>query len=154
MDEQKLTDEQIQTAWNLLCALAQQPVRDWKAIAETIFAAGMKSQRSIDQAEAEKEEKAHLQTIGKPWPAKTVPHDYLSTACYHQEHVRCRKQCKFCGVPCKCSCHAAKQQAEPVSDPIEILRYIVTNTDSGYDVLASHGLDEARRFLAALDKEK
>jgi hypothetical protein len=35
-----------------------------------------------------------------------APHDYLSTACLHGLHDRCRKQCKFCSVACKCACHA------------------------------------------------
>lgn len=33
-------------------------------------------------------------------------HDYLSTACHHGQHDRCRKECKFCAVPCKCACHS------------------------------------------------
>lgn len=43
-------------------------------------------------------------------------HDYLSTACHHGIHLNCRKQCKFCGVPCKCVCHGdvSRAQAVPV----------------------------------------
>jgi hypothetical protein len=32
-------------------------------------------------------------------------HVYLSTACHHEEHDRCRKQCKFCQSKCNCRCH-------------------------------------------------
>ena len=32
-------------------------------------------------------------------------HAYLSTACRHGLHDRCRKTCKFCGTACLCSCH-------------------------------------------------
>lgn len=32
-------------------------------------------------------------------------HDYLSTACLHLIHNRCRLTCKFCKEPCKCPCH-------------------------------------------------
>jgi len=32
-------------------------------------------------------------------------HDYLSTACYHELHERCRLVCKFCETPCACICH-------------------------------------------------
>lgn len=32
-------------------------------------------------------------------------HQYLSTACYHELHLECRKQCKFCKVHCLCDCH-------------------------------------------------
>lgn len=34
-------------------------------------------------------------------------HDYLSTACHHGLHDRCRQSCKFCGTKCQCECHAA-----------------------------------------------
>lgn len=32
---------------------------------------------------------------------------YTSTACMHAQHESCRRQCKFCGRDCLCSCHAA-----------------------------------------------
>ena len=32
-------------------------------------------------------------------------HVYTSTACHHGMHDRCRKECKFCGVKCRCACH-------------------------------------------------
>ena len=35
----------------------------------------------------------------------SAEHDYVSTACHHGLHDRCRGQCKFCGVKCGCSCH-------------------------------------------------
>lgn len=31
-------------------------------------------------------------------------HVYISTACYHGLHDRCRQSCKFCSTPCRCSC--------------------------------------------------
>lgn len=34
-----------------------------------------------------------------------VGHAYLSTACYHQLHEQCRKECKFCPAKCCCKCH-------------------------------------------------
>jgi hypothetical protein len=34
-----------------------------------------------------------------------VTHDYLSTACHHDLHDRCRQVCKFCDVGCRCDCH-------------------------------------------------
>jgi CHC2 zinc finger len=34
-----------------------------------------------------------------------VYHDYVSTACVHDRHERCRQFCKFCGVKCRCACH-------------------------------------------------
>jgi len=35
-------------------------------------------------------------------------HDYLSTACWHGLHPRCRDDCKFCAAECACRCHRAK----------------------------------------------
>lgn len=32
-------------------------------------------------------------------------HEYISTACHHGIHARCRKMCKFCDQPCGCHCH-------------------------------------------------
>jgi hypothetical protein len=34
-----------------------------------------------------------------------VTHTYISTACHHELHRRCRDLCKFCEEPCSCSCH-------------------------------------------------
>ncbi|WP_280391490.1 hypothetical protein [Nocardia wallacei] len=33
-------------------------------------------------------------------------HDYLSTACLHELHDRCRLTCKWCPSTCRCACHA------------------------------------------------
>jgi hypothetical protein len=38
------------------------------------------------------------------------PHRYLSTACRHQLHDRCREVCKFCDAPCICSHHQADER--------------------------------------------
>ena len=35
---------------------------------------------------------------------KVYPH-YWSTACIHDRHDECRRTCKFCDQPCRCSCH-------------------------------------------------
>jgi hypothetical protein len=32
-------------------------------------------------------------------------HEYLSTACHHEIHDRCRFNCKYCDHPCQCECH-------------------------------------------------
>lgn len=40
----------------------------------------------------------------RPAPDPTA-HDYLSTACHHGLHDRCRKVCKFCPTACRCVCH-------------------------------------------------
>ena len=44
-------------------------------------------------------------------------HEYLSTACLHGLHGRCRRTCKFCLVLCgclhpKCPCAQVRQAAE------------------------------------------
>ena len=41
-------------------------------------------------------------------------HRYLSTACLHGLHDRCRKVCKFCGQPCVCDeCRHTTADEEP-----------------------------------------
>jgi hypothetical protein len=35
-------------------------------------------------------------------------HDYLSTACLHGLHDRCRLVCKFCAAACRCGCHGER----------------------------------------------
>jgi hypothetical protein len=47
-----------------------------------------------------------------------MTHDYLSTACYHEDltggdpglHAACRRTCKFCDAPCACPRHASAGQ--------------------------------------------
>lgn len=63
-------------------------------------------------------------------------HQYISTACHHELHDRCRKSCKFCAVACQCPCHGDRA---PVVNPAQ--------PDSGewlerIDALKSEGLAE------------
>lgn len=56
-------------------------------------------------------------TGSQPQPVVSQPHVYLSTSCYHGDHVYCRAgvrgdgkakrpaTCKFCDSRCICSCH-------------------------------------------------
>jgi len=37
-------------------------------------------------------------------------HQYVSTACQHGLHARCRQKCKFCDVDCLCLCHRSNIQ--------------------------------------------
>lgn len=39
----------------------------------------------------------------------TYGHAYWSTACRHQRHEQCRDACKFCDVPCGCTCHLLRK---------------------------------------------
>lgn len=39
-------------------------------------------------------------------------HQYTSTACMHELHDRCRKNCKYCGNGCLCECHRAAEAQE------------------------------------------
>ncbi len=32
-------------------------------------------------------------------------HSYISTACHHDSHSKCRLHCKFCRSLCECPCH-------------------------------------------------
>jgi hypothetical protein len=49
---------------------------------------------------------------GRPEEATVTEHEYLSTACHHQLHERCRLVCKFCQIPCACECHRAESYDE------------------------------------------
>jgi hypothetical protein len=59
------------------------------------------------------------------------PHVYVSTACHHGKHGKCRNTCKYCDEPCACrECdHAsARDLPEPWVDQArgvarELLRY-------------------------------
>jgi hypothetical protein len=35
-------------------------------------------------------------------------HEYMSTACFHNKHVECRRVCKYCPQECICPCHKKK----------------------------------------------
>lgn len=46
-----------------------------------------------------------------------IEHDYLSTACLHGLHDRCRLRCKFCYTECECTCgHQDLQMDQAVLD--------------------------------------
>lgn len=36
-------------------------------------------------------------------------HVYLSTACFHELHESCRETCKYCSIPCVCTCHVEER---------------------------------------------
>lgn len=40
-----------------------------------------------------------------------IAHPYISTACQHQQHDRCREVCKFCPARCLCPCHPKTDDA-------------------------------------------
>ena len=53
-----------------------------------------------------------------------MEHEYLSTACLHEEHAYCQAksgqagpktpaQCKFCSAPCVCQCHQEARSVAP-----------------------------------------
>lgn len=47
-----------------------------------------------------------------------MPHNYLSTACFHEVHGdACRKTCKFCDAPCFCTCHRNPVSGERAAVP-------------------------------------
>lgn len=39
--------------------------------------------------------------------SELITHKYVSTACQHELHDRCRRVCKFCETKCLCNCHEA-----------------------------------------------
>lgn len=46
-------------------------------------------------------------------PAFSDHANYVSDACHHGLHHRCRVLREFCGEDCKCECHDAKDAPEP-----------------------------------------
>lgn len=57
-------------------------------------------------------------TSNDPIAEYVVVHQYVSTACQHQLHARCRRTCKFCETYCLCACH---RTFKAVEDPEFIL---------------------------------
>ena len=53
---------------------------------------------------------SELWSGGTAMNGPTKPHEYLSTACHHGIHSRCRGTCKFCSAQCKCPCHQKQEQ--------------------------------------------
>jgi hypothetical protein len=47
-------------------------------------------------------------------PAHLKPHDYTSTACLHDLHQSCRRNCKFCDSHCQCKCHLVTTAQCPI----------------------------------------
>jgi hypothetical protein len=81
-------------------------------------------------------------------PESASEHNYTSTACQHDLHDRCRKQCKFCAVLCKCACHTA---APPASQNAVVERMLEALWDAGFSFASStrYGPRERRAMTAA-----
>lgn len=69
-------------------------------------------------------------------------HSYLSTACGHKIHRRCRLTCKFCGAPCECRCH---------SDGLEPDRELREQIQAAVAGAQEAGLDPADAVLRLLE---
>jgi hypothetical protein len=46
---------------------------------------------------------------GASYALEPETHAYISTACQHGLHERCRLICKFCDAGCQCACHEASE---------------------------------------------
>lgn len=51
------------------------------------------------------EDEGDLEQPESPKVSPTMNHPYISTACQHELHYRCRLTCKYCETVCRCSCH-------------------------------------------------
>lgn len=100
-------------------------------------------------------------------------HGYLSTACEHELHDRCRLTCKFCSTACYCSCHGhpitpapgkilpptAAPPAAPVDDTATVLaglreemaalRWELDASDSVHDWKKAAGVEKAIALVEA-----
>lgn len=57
-------------------------------------------------------------------PTAAEAHHYVSTACQHGLHARCRRSCKFCATPCDCGlCEHAEPTAaaQPAPDAVPLM---------------------------------
>lgn len=57
----------------------------------------------------EEQLRAVMDATAAPGPVDDL-HSYVSTACHHGLHERCRTSCKFCGQLCSCPCHHGAQR--------------------------------------------
>lgn len=69
---------------------------------------------------------------------------YVSTACQHALHRRCRKKCKWCKMPCACYCHNpapdfADNERALWPEPSCIVR-VIRRHRYGYDIEAPAGV--------------
>lgn len=63
-------------------------------------------------------------------------HDYLSTACAHDQCGSCRNTCKFCGSSCVHGCHP--QTGEQLASPVDQARDVAMEL---LGVIRAAGLD-------------
>ncbi len=80
-------------------------------------------------------------------PAKEQDHDYTSTACYHGKHDRCRRQCKFCSTPCRCSCGHPVTTHDDCELSIVEFSDLDVNTRQDLRVLTNTGRSKFRSWL-------
>lgn len=66
--------------------------------------AGCNCDRKIPYLDFTHDKTCPLYSWTKGSPESTQENVYISTACYHGLHDRCRQSCKFCSTPCQCSC--------------------------------------------------
>jgi hypothetical protein len=62
-------------------------------------------------------------------PERIAAHEYLSTACWHEEHDdqpdmhnACRALCKFCGASCSCTRHPTRDDNNLPLSPVDQAR--------------------------------
>jgi hypothetical protein len=114
------TEELIRRRDDLLAAnnaelerrrVAEQRLAEFESQARVLMAEIVRLENESDLA--------HEEVVARPCPSPLEKvyadpefqrgmHQYVSTACQHELHDRCRKTCKFCAVACGCSCHAGE----------------------------------------------
>ena len=70
----------------------------WKAKCE--------SRVAYERARFERADHRGCGGCGDCFGGVTMRHTYISSACQHARHKRCRVKCKFCTATCLCKCHA------------------------------------------------
>lgn len=64
-----------------------------------------------------------------------MEHSYVSTACEHGLHGRCRRTCKFCDSSCICLCHrGVEAEVSAVDDARAVARILwKSSEEAGID---------------------
>ena len=79
-------------------------------------------------------------------------HEYLSTACWHGVHTRCRSECKFGGETCVCECHGERPAYDDADLRAALLGAILpVIADPAWQFSSSKGRDAGALVDAVLD---
>lgn len=79
-------------------------------------------------------------------------HHYVSTACLHKLHTRCRDVCKFCAAPCECPVEMCGHNADAATGEYDLLQRLAVaiHNTPGFDTGDAHPWALAQSILKEL----